>query len=65
MTTADLIKILQKMPQEATVFTWDGEGHDGCVVKGATSTTVATEKTEKSKVVLEWSYERDCGIKFD
>lgn len=61
MTVKQLIEILRKLPADATVYTEDGEGHEYCVINGATSTTVATEKTEKSKVVLGWSYERDVA----
>lgn len=60
MTTADLIKILQKLPQDATVYTEDGEGHQYCMITNIIATTVANIDGKKSIVRFEWEYEKDA-----
>lgn len=59
MTTADLIKILQKLPQDAKVYTEDGEGHRYCVITNVVAITVANINKDKSIVRIEWKYEKE------
>ena len=60
MTTADLIKILRKLPQDANVYTEDGEGHQYCLIDDIIATTVSNLEGSRSIVRLHWTYEKDA-----
>lgn len=58
MTVSQLIKCLSQLPQDATVYTEDGEGHNHCVITNIESHTEMSATQSKTKVTLCWSYDR-------
>lgn len=58
MTVNELTKILSQLPQDATVYTVDGEGHEYCVITNVESHTEMSATKSKTKVTLNWNYER-------
>lgn len=58
MTVNQLVKILSQLPQDATVYTEDGEGHTYCVITNVESHTEMSATKSKTKVTLNWNYER-------
>lgn len=58
MTVNELSKILSQLPQDATVYTVDGEGLNCCVITSVESHTEMSANKSKTKVTLNWNYER-------
>ena len=59
MTAKELKELINDMPDDATVYTEDGEGHQYCVITNIVATTVANTDGKKSIVRFEWEYERN------
>ena len=58
MKVSELIRILTQLPQDATVYTVDGEGHEYCVITNVESHTEMSATKSQTKVTLHWNYER-------
>lgn len=58
MTVNQLIKCLSQLPQDATVYTEDGEGHEHCVITKVVSHTEMMITKCNKKVTLYWTYDR-------
>lgn len=54
MTTADLIKELKKIPQDAELYLENDEGYDNCLIEKLTLYTKHT--TEGAKALIVFNY---------
>lgn len=59
MTIKELRNLINGLPDDATVYTEDGEGHQYCVITNIIATTVANTEGKKSIVRFEWEYEKN------